>query len=380
MSFGAGGTLSVVKNGYGSFAKARAAAIAVLAAVFSMVFAVVPATADPPIPAATDIISVGANTTQAFDNGLSAAYNATHPASNYYSWNAGTSAITPKAGCDTTADPPGAGEIVRADGSDAGIGQLNYNDHTCVDIARSGRAPHSGTTDYFIPFAVDAVGWSAYTGGNAPTNLTSLELKGIFSCQYRTWNSLPVDPASSSDTIDVILPPPGSDTREFFLGAIGVPDVTPNPPCWDTSAFPDENEGTDPAFAGNKDAIYPYSLSHYVGQTFYGRGSGIDQAGALDAQRSIDGISQIVTAYKDWNSGLSTAYYRAVFHVVRASDWNASGPGGTTEQAALKALLGRYNSGTRTGGWLCSLDGQALLPQYGFHLLGAGCGTPQPGI
>jgi ABC-type phosphate transport system substrate-binding protein len=355
------------------FTMASVVAVASLAAA---VASLGPASADPAsTPPAGSIVAVGSDTIQSFDNGLSTAYNGSTPTptSKFYSWDAtGTSPIAPKTGCDTTANPPGAGDINRPNGSGSGITALNNTDYTCVDIARSSRGPNTGTTDYFIPFATDAVGWSAYTGGNAPSNLTSAELKGIYNCTYTTWNSLPTDPTSSTDTIKVYLPQSGSGTRSFFLSALGI--TATSEPCWQ-SATPEENEGTDAAFTGNTDAIFPYSLSHYVGQVYDGKGGGNDLPGALDALRSLDSTQQILTATKVWNSALSLTYTRQVFHVVREADWNGTGPGGATEASNLKALLNR----SAAGGWLCK-NGASLIAGYGFHALSSGCGTLQPGI
>lgn len=357
-------------------AMTSAVAAAGLAAVLASMG---PASADPTsTPAAGSIVAVGSDTIQALDNGVSAAYNATSPASPFSSWDAtGSNPITPKTGCDAPANPntnppTGAGQIDRPNGSSSGITALNNTDDTCVDIARSSRGPNSGTTDYFIPFATDAVGWSAYTGGNAPANLTSAELKGIYTCTYTTWNSLPSDPTSSTDTIKVYVPQAGSGTRSFFLAALGI--TASSEPCWQTTT-PEENEGTNAVFTGNVDAIFPYSLSHYVGQVYDGKGGGSDLPGALDAKRSLDGVAQIDTVNKVWNSNLAQTYTRNVYHVVRATDW-----ANATEGPRLKALLGRYSTTTGTGGWLCGPGGQALIPTYGFHVLGSGCGTPQPGI
>jgi ABC-type phosphate transport system substrate-binding protein len=357
------------------FAVASAVAAASLAAVTATMGS---ASADPTsTPSATSIVAVGSDTIQALDNGVSAAYNATSPASNFYSWDAtGTNPITPKTGCDAPANstltpPTAAGQIDRPNGSSAGITALNANDNTCIDLSRSSRGPNSGSTDYFLPFATDAVGWSAYTGGHAPANLTSAELKGIYNCTYTTWNSLPTDPTSSTDTIKVYVPQTGSGTRAFFLQALGISGTEP---CWQTTT-PEENEGTDAAFASNTDAIFPYSLSHFVGQVYDSKGGGSDLPGALDAYRSIDGVAQIDQANKVWNANLALTYTRNVYHVVRVADWNNA-----TEGPRLKALLGRYSSVTGTGGWLCGPGGQALIPTYGFHTLGSGCGTPSLGI
>ena len=334
-------------------------AVAGLAAVLSGMGT---ASADPgTTPAATDIVAMGSDTIQSFDNGLSAAYNATSPTSNFYSWDAtGSSPLVPKTG---------GNQIARANGSSSGITALNSTTNATLDIARSSRPPQPGNTDWFIPFATDAVGWAAATGGNAPTNLSSADLQGIYNCSITSWSQI-TDVSGytgPNTTIQAFVPQNGSGTRAFFLSALGI--AASSEPCWQ-SVTPEENEGTDPAFQNNPDAIFPYSLAHYVGQVYDNRGGGSDLPGYLDANRSIDGVNQIDTTKDVFNSALPLAYSRQVYHVVRQSDW--SDP---TEGPRLKALLGR----AAAGGWLCA-NGSTLISSYGFQPLGAACGTLQPGV
>lgn len=328
-------------------------------AVLASAGAAGPAVADPGVPAATDIVSAGSETTQAFDNGLSAAYNATDPASKYYSWDAtGYSPIMPKAGAQVEARPSNDA---------AGINLLNSVDHNTVDIARASRGPNPGTSEWFIPFAEDGVGWAAYTGGNAPHDLTSADLTAIFSCEITSWNQITDEPGYTGPNaaIDVFVPQYGSGTGTFFQSALGITNI---PSCW-KGPTPQEDEGTDPVFAGDVNAVFPYSLGHYVGQVYDGRGSGSDQPGVLDANRSIDGMNQIDAAAKAYTANWPPAYTRDLYHVVRQSDWAdpAEGP-------RLKALLDRSVS----NGWLCA-NGTSLLTSYGFRPLARGCGTLQAG-
>lgn len=321
------------------------------------------ALADPPAgvtPAATDLVSGGSDTIQAFDNGLSAQYNATSPASKYYSYDA-----TP-AGTITT--KTGATPIARPNGSGAGVTALNTTTHTTLDIARSSRGPNPGSSaDWFVPFAQDAVGWSAFTGGNAPHDLTSSDLTGIYNCTITNWNQITDEPGYTGPNakIDVFVPQAGSGTRSFFLTAIG---VTAPQSCWNAAA-PEENEGTDAAFAGDVNAVYPYSLSHFIGQVYKGKGTATDAPGVLDADRSIDGVEQIDTTNKVWNSDFPLTYTREVYHVVRQADWADA-----TEGPRLKALLDRASN----GGYLCT-NATALITDYGFQSLGNACGTLEAG-
>ncbi|MBS2532063.1 substrate-binding domain-containing protein [Catenulispora sp. NF23] len=318
------------------------------------------ALADPPAgttPAATDIVAAGSDTIQAFDNGLSTQYNATSPASKFYTWDAtGTSPITPKTG---------ATSIPRPNGSGQGITALNNNTNATLDIARSSRGPNTGTADWFIPFAQDAVGWAGFTGGNAPTDLTSADLQGIYTCSITNWNQITDEPGYTGPnaTIDPIVPQSGSGTRSFFLSALNI--TAASEPCWNATT-PEENEGTASVFAGDVNAVFPYSLSHAVGQLYDGKGSGTDNIGVLDVFRSIDGNTQIDQTNKVWNANFPLTYTREVYHVVRQSDWADA-----TEGPRLKALLDRSTN----GGYLCGTAASSLITSYGFQTLGNACGT-----
>ncbi|GAA2023219.1 hypothetical protein GCM10009839_20910 [Catenulispora yoronensis] len=347
--------------------KTRAPFVRTLLAAFVALFAVLadtsPAAADPPVlpPPANSIVFVGTGIDQALIGAICAAYDAIPPAVPCYSWDAtGSSPIVTKAG---------AAPVARPNGSQAGISLLNSTSSSVVDVARSARGPLSGSLDYFIPFVRDAIGWSAETGGNAPSNLTSADLRGIFSCTITSWNQI-TDIAGyigPSTTIIPVLPQLGTDTRGTWLADLGI--TATSEPCW-SPVTPTENEGTAAIFTGNPNVIFPYNLAHYVGQVYDGKGSGSDLPGSLDAFRSIDGIAQILTVGQQFNSGLPSAYLRNLYNVVRVSDWNSA-----TLGPPLKALLGRAS----INGWICK-SGAAVISSYGFQSLGAGCGTQLIGI
>jgi len=325
-----------------------------------------PASADPPTgvtPAATDVVSVGSDTIQAFDNGLSAAYNATNPTNKYYSWDAtGTSPITPKAG---------ALSITRPNGSSAGIAELAAVTHTTVDVARSSRAPIQGTdpnTDLFIAFAKDAVGWSGFTTTStvttdSPQTLTTADLQGIYgTCSITNWDQV----GGKNAAIKAYLPQSSSGTRKFFLSALGI--TTPGT-CVQ-SYTPEENEGTDSVFTNNPGAIFPYSIAHYIGQVYNGKGSGTDEPGSLDALRSITigtTVTPQITNKLITAAFAASIYGRNVYHVVRSLDWNSTGQG-----PALKALFDKA-SGTPAG-YVCTHS--SLITSFGFLALSSTqCGT-----
>jgi ABC-type phosphate transport system substrate-binding protein len=328
-----------------------------------------PVLADPPAgttPAATDIVSVGSDTTQVVSNQFSVDFNATSPSSKYYSWDAtGTTPITPKSG---------ATSITRPNGSGAGITELTSVTHTTVDIARSSRGPKVGTdpsTDLFIAFAKDAVGFSAFTGGNAPATLSVADLQAIYgTCTITKWNQILDIPGytGGTSTIKAYLPQASSGTRSFFLQALGI--TTPGTCVQATT--PEENEGTNAAFTGNVDALFPYSIAHYVAQKYKGKSSGTDAPGALDALRSIkfsatSTIAQVDTVNQKINASFATsAFGRNVYNVVRSADWTDP-----TLGPRLKALLDT----AANNGWICK-NGATDITGFGFlTLAGTQCGT-----
>ncbi|MBP0453788.1 substrate-binding domain-containing protein [Kitasatospora sp. RG8] len=341
-----------------------AAKLLAVAAIATSVATVASGTAlaDPTVtPAAQDIVSVGSDTTQAVSNQFSTDYNAyltsigdtTSP--RYYSWDAtGSATITPKSG---------ATSIPRPNGSGAGISALNATGSQ-VDVARSSRGPKPNpggdpTTDVFVAFAKDAVSWSAPSGGYAPANLTTAQLKAIYECTTTDWHTLvPAVPAGT--TIKPYLPQANSGTRSFFLSAIGNPALGG---CVVTG--PQENEGTDPVFT-NAASVFPYSVAHYIGQVFNGHSSGSDAAGTLTI-RSVDGVSPLTATNTLSPAFAATAYGRVVYNVVRQAEWTATDAHGT----ALRNIFGPAS----TNGWICK-NGTNDIKSYGFlPLPGAACGS-----
>ncbi|PRY62800.1 ABC-type phosphate transport system substrate-binding protein [Knoellia remsis] len=209
------------------------------------------AQADPPagtVPALTDIVGVGSDTTQDALNNLSEAYNATSPANKVYSWDAtGTSPIVTK---------QDAAPIERPNGSSAGITLLQNTTTSVVDYARSSRVRKTSGADagtIFLPFAKDVLKYASATTTNAPQNLTKAQLTSIYNCTATTWNQVG---GTSTATIQPKLPQAGSGTRATFLGDLGI--TTPG------SCVDDTVQEHDPAaVAGNPDAIAPFSEGRY---------------------------------------------------------------------------------------------------------------------
>ncbi|GAA2086214.1 substrate-binding domain-containing protein [Kitasatospora saccharophila] len=323
------------------------AAVAMTAALTAIA---VPAMADPAtgtVPATTDIVGSGSDTTQALLNQFSVDYNATVSGTpKLYSWDAtGSTKITPKSG---------AAEIDRPNGSGAGIAALNAA-NSPFDYARSSRGPQTGDlpSNLFVAFGKDAVTWSAKSGGHAPTNLTTQNLYDIYSCAVNktNWSNF----GGTSGTIKPYLPQINSGTRAFFLKAIGNPVLGP---CVVTG--PQENEGTD-TLLNDPDVIFPYSVGHWVGQA-NGHVTSVDDKGSLTL-RSVNGVAPLTTAGTLNPTFANPIYGRVLYNVVREADWNDTGVKGT----ALRALFG-------STGYLCTDAGKATTVSYGY-LAPAACGS-----
>ncbi|MGW3073702.1 MULTISPECIES: PstS family phosphate ABC transporter substrate-binding protein [unclassified Kitasatospora] len=311
-------------------------------------------------PRAIDFVGVGSDTTQALLNQLATDYNASLTSSTaprVYSWDAiPTGTITTKTG---------ATAITRPNGSGAGINALNANTNATVDFARSSRGPVATdpTTDNFVALAKDAVAWAAKSGGNAPANLTTANLKDIYTCTVTKWNQ--INASLPNATIKPFLPQTGSGTRSFFLTAIngGVTALTPGA-CVNSSV--QENQGSD-ALLNDVNAVVPYSVAHYIGQVYFGKGSGADVQGPLTI-RNIDGVvgGPVDTTNKVINSNYAdTLYGRVVYNVFRKDDWAPAVD--TTRAATLRGIFG-------DGGWFCT-NGTADIKSFGFLPLDFGCGS-----
>ncbi|MFE6744431.1 PstS family phosphate ABC transporter substrate-binding protein [Kitasatospora purpeofusca] len=316
------------------------------------------ALADPPVlPQAQDIVGVGAHATGPLFNAFSTAYNSyltglgdtTSP--RLYSWDAtGPSPITTKAGAPAIVRPYDAG---------TGVTALN-SVPAAVDFARADRAPQAGDpiTDLFVAFAKDAVSWTAKGGGHAPANLSAAQLKGIYSCTITNWQQ--IDPSLVNATIKPFLPTPGSGTRYGFLTAIGSPTLGA---CVTTGL--QENQGTD-ARLNDPDAVFPYSVGHYVGQVYYGRSTTTDAPGPLTV-RNVNGVAAVdPTAQTITPAFAATAFGRIQYVVVRQAEWVAT----DTHGQALRNIFGNL-------GWICRNSvATVLIKTHGFLTLPiAACGS-----
>lgn len=332
------------------------------------------AIADPPsgvVPAHTNIVGVGSDTTQFVVDKFSTDFNATHTSPKVYSWDAvGTTPITTKLGCAA---------ITRPNGSGAGITALKANARPsgdaadfCVDFARSSRGPQAGdgTAIAFVAYAKDAVTWSANTTTNATTSLTTVQLRAIYSCNAAllgtgktgkvTWNEVG---GTSTAAVVPVIPQSSSGTRAFFLSKIGV--TTLGSCVVPTNNSVEENEGTNAIFknANAANEVFPYSVAVYLAQTVHGHGAGTQ--GTLKLH-SVNGVAPTTGTGSATKINPAFPYSRSVYDVVRDNGTASHVP------TYLRVLVGAGNN----TGWICTnATAQADIVSFGFLSLGANCGT-----
>ena len=291
-----------------------------LATALSAVPASASTLTDPPnTPSKSDIVGVGSDTTQDVmgkqggtldKSGFSANYNATDPANKLWSFDAtGDATIVTSEGCDP---------ITRPNGSGAGIAALKADEVAgtgCIDFARSSRVKNPSTDGdlVFVPYARDGVTWATFpnkAGGkkfNAPSDLTTSDLNGIFTCTITNWSQV----GGKNAPIIPFLPQASSGTRAFFLAAIGV--GTPGG-CVQQPPELEENNGSLIPEDSRPNAILPYSIAKYTAQS---TGASQDnRAGSV--LRSVDGAKPIVK--NKLNPKFAPAFLRQVFNVLKPSE------------------------------------------------------------
>jgi hypothetical protein len=365
-----------------------------------------PAIADPPsgsVPAAADVVGVGAGPTTALFDQFSRDYNGQHPGGPHlYSWDAADPATGSLGGKIVT--KTGCAAVPRPGDSSAGVAMLQKNRTVpasapgtfCVDYARSYRArqpsdpPLTSGGVAFVDLASDAVTYTrraaASGGSDAPASLTSQQLKAIYLCQVTSWAAV----GGPAAPVHPFLPQPGSEIRSFFLTALGggPAPITPGPCVSDLGGTLAEDQGLSPAL-DDPDAIVPYSVADYLAQAYHSAAclssgctgtpaclpSGSQNLFGCD-QHGVLGLGEIsgTAPVKPWplpagpcpqcqlNLGFSALFQHFLYTVVRYDT-------ATTDHIppVLEKLFG-------SSGWTCTNPAAGTdLQNYGFR---RDCGTP----
>jgi hypothetical protein len=327
-----------------SLAKRALAGVAGLAALPLLA---APASADPLRPPSPDtVVGVGADTTEVLFDQLAADHG-----HGLASWRTtGSETIVPKRGCRPIARPSGSSQ-----GIDALLTrQVLANGLPCLDFARAirPRLPGDPPSLAFSPFALDGLTWAANDGGNAPASLTLPQLAGIYGCQIRTWDQVG---GRGTTAIQPKLPIVGPGILSF-LNQFGLSGPGP---CVQTGV--PQDEGTDPAVAGNPDALVMYDIAKYISQSEYHHD---DVHGALRLGQ-LEGLAPTVT---------NPATGRVEFNAGQVAGVPTFPPALQIEQSVvfLKTPAGQVpdNLGRLFDGpasWLCANPtAQADIASYGF--------------
>lgn len=359
--------------------------VATCGAVVALALTAGPALAEPPAgvtPKHIDIVGVGADVTQYVVDAFTHDWAKQHPKATrkWYSFDAvGSDTITEKRGCGRRARPTGTGNGIQE--LEANLRPTHDTADYCVDFARasSGRDANAAPSSLlFIPFAIDAVTWTAdkLTGTtNAPVNLTTTQLKAIFSCDASildpnesgpvTWNEVG---GTSSDAVIPVVPLSVSGTRKFFLQEIGVTTLGTCVQGQDNTVS--QSEGTNAIFQDPTtapDIVFPYSVADFLAQAQNGHNPGTQGKLVL---RRVNGLPPTTGKAGHKTIAWSFPYLREIYNVVRNA---AAHP--NAKQLVPKYLRGLFGNGTAGSGWICANKaGIAETKSYGF-LPTQRCGT-----
>jgi len=320
-----------------------------------------PASADP----VTTYVAVGSDTTQdvmdqvAKDrgNGVVGSWDAVNPVTT-----TAHEIIVPKDGCSMTR-PNGSGEglsaLRKSINPNTTAAQLaDPPEPGCVDFSRSSSGPgtHASVTGalQYIPFALDAVatatGPATAVGGTDPAVATAItqadgftlaQIQAMYAnCAPEAAGGVTYDPTGATGTpIHLYIPQPGSGTRNFWAGQMGIPDPNNLPTCvhdhsvLNPAEAVEEHDGT--IYAQDANAFGPFSIAQWVAQS----------NGHHD--RRHNAVLHQINAVAPLTAGgtLNTAYpiKREVYNVaLRTAITNGAGGPGT--DVGLSNLLSGSNS------------------------------------
>jgi ABC-type phosphate transport system substrate-binding protein len=334
-----------------------------------------PASADP----VTTYVSVGSDTTQDVmdqvakerGNGVVGSWDAINPVTA-----AAHEVIVPKGGCSMTR-PNGSGEglsaLRKSINPNTTAAQLaDPPEPGCIDFSRSSSGPgtHASVTGalQYVPFALDAVatatGPATAVGGPDPAVATAITQADGFTlaqvqdmyknCNPQVVNGVTYDPTGATGTpIHLYIPQPGSGTRNFWAGQMGIPDPNNPPSCvhdhsvLDPTEQVEEHDGT--IFAQDANAFGPFSIAQWVAQK-----NGHHDRRHNAVLHSLGGVAPLTAG-----GSLNTAYpvKREVYNVALRS-LITNGAGGPGTDVGLSNLLS--GSTSRVCGDL------ATIVQFGF--------------
>lgn len=256
------------------------AAAAITCATVLSVLGSAPAQAVPASNGYLDAITlVGSDTIQDVDSALAAKLNVDASNTdgdrvvNVPAQFTGTIAVPGDRNCTpkTYAQTPAAGQVQSPNGSGAGktalLAEASANSG-CVDVGRSssGRAGTDPSTLQYYAFARDALSYSASATGNAPQNLTTQQLRDVYSCTVTDWSQV----GGTAGQIVRYIPQAGSGTRSFFINTVlagADPTTVPVTASCPAVKVIQEHAANQVDAADAPNAVFPFSAAQWVAQT-----------------------------------------------------------------------------------------------------------------
>lgn len=322
------------------------AGVAALGAVGICAAAIGPATADI-YPQTNDVVGAGSDTIQytidfMMDGTISGlpGYNSNQPKNRVFNFDATADAdgrgVYPANSTTllaaTSVMRAGTKPVIRPNGSSAGVRALYQAPYatgagapnvqfarssripTCVENAAAQTAGYGGLHVY--KFAEDDLAMGTTPGTNAPAGLTPVQVLGIYTGAYTTWDQIPGNSAGSSATIIPLIPQSGSGTRSSFdadmkaaNGGVTPTYSNPNALVTQESDFGQYDTGSGATNVNNR--IGPFSSGRI----------GLNNSGyfGADAQNKV-----VLRVGNPPGGGNAYKNARTMVVVVRESDVNSS--------------------------------------------------------
>ncbi|MDQ7911136.1 hypothetical protein RB614_42270 [Phytohabitans sp. ZYX-F-186] len=354
-----------------------------------------PAAADPAGPSTSiNVDGGGSDTTQDVMNAIA-------NDAGYSSWNA----LNPTTGAAhdliDTKTTAACTDISRPNGSSEGVAALRrslsatstatYPGATwaagsgCFDFARSSSGPGGNASPQgllqYIPFALDGVTVAVGPASGADATVIGgtfdlAELQAMYSAGTPAVasNGVTYDPRTddglTGTEIHLLIPQPGSGTRNFFAGAMGINATTP--PAWVRDTFTptaggaaqsvQEHDGT--AVRLDHNALMPYSIAQWLSQQSH---PAIDRRDGARLQ-NIGTLSPFDSTGLRLNTQFHPSLVREVYNVISRAAVDA----GTSN--TLNTIF--VGSNPLVG--VCSFTGR--ITEYGFGTIGSRCGVVDPNL
>ncbi|MGW4898159.1 substrate-binding domain-containing protein [Kitasatospora sp. NPDC004240] len=293
------------------------------------------AAADPSgAPTYRALAGVGSDTTQGVMNAMAndITVNGTKVLGSYNALGTATIATKESADCQALNRPNGSGA-----GRTALLNELNRG-KGCLDFARSSSLNLAASTPglTYVPFAVDGVTYAVSSGSSLPLDLTTADLRAIYSCDPGYVGTAP------NFSIRPLLPQAGSGTRAFWLTVVGITEadvVAGKYPCLSDTKGGKKIEEHDGRVLDTA-SLVPFSIAQYIAQS---SGTIADIRGTAQLG-NINGVPSVLL-----NTGAPAT--RDVYNViptakVGTSPWSDVFVGANSQICQRGTLIKQYGFGT----------------------------------